>query len=187
MDTIGDGPTSGRPLSVSIFRCCRLHRAVLSEVFRFAEGFRHASRFLAYRSRARCASWRPSGQQKCPRSQVRHKEEESPASVTDALNLPAIVQPVSTTAGNSATTGDSCDNAVVERVQPAATRGSELMTPGPSLWCGHADRPMPSPAGPTTPRGRVAQISAISDARRHSGRLQGSQRHRTAFWPRVGG
>ena len=96
------------------------------------------------------------------------QKEKSPTPVTDALNLPEIVQPVSTTAGNSATTGDSCDNAVVERVQPAATRGSELMTPGPSLWCGRADRPMPSPAGPTTPRGRVAQISAISGARRQT-------------------
>ena len=94
------------------------------------------------------------------------QKEKSPTPVTDALNLPEIVQPVSTTAGNSATTGDSCDNAVVERVQPAATRGSELVTPGPSLWCGHTDRPMPSPAGPTTPRRRVAQISAISGARR---------------------
>lgn len=69
------------------------------------------------------------------------QKEEAPTPVTDALNLPEIVQPVSTTAGNSATTWDSCDNAVVERVQPAATRGSELMTPGPSLWCGRADRP----------------------------------------------
>lgn len=69
------------------------------------------------------------------------QKEKSPTPVTDALNLPEIVQPVSTTAGNSATTGDSCDNAVVERVQPAATRGSEVVTPGPSLWCGQADRP----------------------------------------------
>ena len=59
------------------------------------------------------------------------QKEKSPTPVTDALNLPEIVQPVSTTAGNSATTGDSCDNAVVERVQPAATRGSEVVTPGP--------------------------------------------------------
>jgi len=45
------------------------------------------------------------------------QKEEAPTPVTDALNLPEIVQLVSATAGNSATTGDSCDNALVERVQ----------------------------------------------------------------------
>lgn len=64
----------------------------------------------------------PIGTVNMPSITASTQEEEPPTPVTDALNLPEIVQPVSTTAGNSATTGNSCDNSVVERVQPAATR-----------------------------------------------------------------
>lgn len=52
------------------------------------------------------------------------------------------------------------------RTRPlAAIRGSELMTPGPTYWCGRGDRPIPQTLWPTTRSARRAQISTLPGAR----------------------
>lgn len=53
--------------------------------------------------------------------------EQPPAVVESAENLPEIVHSPSTTAGNSATARDSCDNALVERVHSRRPRARR--------WC----------------------------------------------------
>jgi hypothetical protein len=92
---------------------------------------------------------------------------EHPAAVVDdALDLPEIVHSrtrpqgtrppsrtrATTIASNASTRGDL---------------GSELAAPGPFLFGGAGDRPPPASPGPTTPSAALAQISALSGARRH--------------------
>lgn len=69
--------------------------------------------------------------------------EHLAAIIHNALNLPQIVHSRGPTAGNSATSMDSCDNADVERVHSRRPRAWRCCSE-PYFFGGQADRPTPS-------------------------------------------
>lgn len=81
------------------------------------------------------------------------------------------------TAGNWTSVCDPCDKALVERVHSRRPQGLERLTPGPSLWCGPEQCPPNPTTGPTSRRLRLAQISAVSGARRQTPRPHEASRN----------
>ena len=93
--------------------------------------------------------------------------KQPPAVVESAENLPQIVH----SRGRPPGTRPLRRTRATTLSSNASTRGDpglgEVMTPGPTLSCGRADRPAPPPTGPTTSPARAAQISAVSGGCRH--------------------